>query len=533
MTSRPRGETAPIRVPGVRLEEYDVRLEGAPAERFGADELPGHTLNPVEQATLDAAVASTGAVAKLALSRLAHELARTAPSRFNIPTSLVDGLLAWNGIVDPPPYVSIVEIPASGGDCINAPGERTCQRAIAELIAQVQGHVTGGSWRVGAGAVRLEDGSTRILVAALEPAVTLEPVPSALPVGGRARVSGALLGGRTSPRLDIIDPSGQWRSTPLAGSGGFAGEFACDQGKGAYKVEIFAEGSHGPEVVANFPIVCGGTPASDVHVVIEHVEDGADIRAIERANFELLNRARAQRGLEALEWSDEAAAVARGHSVDMLENNYIGHRSPTTGDVAARFERAGVPAAIARENIARGYGPRGIHDSLMNSPGHRVNILAADVTHVGVGAVVGPPESNVEGAPRPIILTQNYFTAPGADLPDKPVAALQADVNADRKARGLPAVKWDKQISALAQGLADGHAAGAIDAARAKFKQQLEAVEYKRIGQSEVVAATYKQLREYEVWTQAIDADVVGVGVAKLGGEQEGSIVLVILLVYR
>ena len=467
---------------------------------------------------------------------MAHELARTAPSRFNIPTSLVDGLLAWNGIFDPPPYVSIVEIPASGGDCLNAPAEPTCQRAIADLVGQVQGHVRGETWRVGAGAVRLPDGSTRILVAALEPTVTLEPIPSSLPVGGQAEITGALLGERGNPRLDIIGPSGEWVSPPVERDGerGFKGALRCDQGKGWYQVEVFAEGSHGPEVVANFPVICGGQPQNTIHVVLEHVEEGADVTAIERANFELLNRARARRGLAQLEWSDAAAEVARGHSVDMLSNNFIGHHSPTTGDVAKRFERAGIPAAIARENIARGYGPRGIHDSLMNSPGHRVNILADDVTAVGVGAVIGPPESNVEGAPRPIILTQNYFTTPGADLPDDPGKALRAQVDEDRAQRGQTAITWDKQIDALAQGLADGHASGKIDSARAKFKAALESVDYKRIGQAEIVAATFKQLRDYELWRETIDANAVGVGVAQLeNGENAGSIVLVILQVYR
>lgn len=33
----------------------------------------------------------------------------------------------------------------------------------------------------------------------------------------------------------------------------------------------------------------------------------------------------------------------------------------------------------------------------MASPGYRINILAADVTHVGIGAVIGAPETAAAG----------------------------------------------------------------------------------------------------------------------------------------
>ena len=84
----------------------------------------------------------------------------------------------------------------------------------------------------------------------------------------------------------------------------------------------------------------------------------------------------------------------------------------------------------------------------MASPGHRVNILADDVTHVGIGAVIGPPETDAPGAPRPIFLTQNFFSKLGDDVPADPVAALQAKVDDQRRAGGLAPVTWEKPLLA-------------------------------------------------------------------------------------
>src|SRR5690606_1505642 len=106
------------------------------------------------------------------------------------------------------------------------------------------------------------------------------------------------------------------------------------------------------------------------------------------------------------------------------------------------FQRARIQGTVVRENVARGYGPKGIHESLMNSPGHRANLIAEDVTHVGIGVVFGDPESTAADAPRPVFLTQNFYAKPGADLPDKPSESLRERVDAVRKANGKQPLTW-------------------------------------------------------------------------------------------
>jgi uncharacterized protein YkwD len=145
----------------------------------------------------------------------------------------------------------------------------------------------------------------------------------------------------------------------------------CDRGRGSYQVEILAEGAYGPEVVANFPVYCADGAAGVAALRRRDGRAGVSAADVARSNFAALNNTRARQGLAPLQWDNAAAAVAEGHSRDMASNGFVGHTSPRTGDVEARFGRVGLTTAVLRENVARGYGPRGIHDSLMASPGHR------------------------------------------------------------------------------------------------------------------------------------------------------------------
>ncbi|GED71392.1 hypothetical protein BRE01_50940 [Brevibacillus reuszeri] len=111
--------------------------------------------------------------------------------------------------------------------------------------------------------------------------------------------------------------------------------------------------------------------------------------AYERQILDLVNVSRYRYKLPALQWNEKAAQVARTHSHDMEANNFFDHISATTG--ASPFDRlkqASISYSMAGENIAAGY-PDAIeaHESWMNSPGHRKNVLEKDFTQLGVGVI--------------------------------------------------------------------------------------------------------------------------------------------------
>ncbi len=511
---------------GIELVSLRVTPSGPAVKKYGAP--VEHAPTEIEQA-IAAALGDLPLTHSPALSRMVRELAATAPDRNTVPPALVDGLMAWAGLVDPPPRLVMVELPEDPAGC-HRRAAADCRPAIASLVEQVRSTLPEeGPIAFGVGVARLEDGSTRMMVAVLERAVELDPVPVAVGRSGSFSVAGRLLGRRKDPWVEVIGPGGRSSTLrpPVAANGRFSARVGCNDGPGAYQLEVMAEGRYGVEVTANFPVYCGMSPPESIPVVVEQLDPSVTAEQIARANFLYLNEERRARGLPALQWADDAAKIAHAHSRDMLAHGFVGHTSPTTGDVTARFQAAGIRATILRENVARGYGPKGIHESLMNSPGHRVNILATDVTHVGVGVVVGEPETDVVGAPRPVLATQNFYRLPGAGAPTKDLGpAIQPRVDEARKQRKLAPVKWNDQLSAIAQRLADARGRG-----RAEPKGWHDEVGKLGFGAVESIvlsSADFDAIVKAELWpTLAHD---VGVGVVR-AKESGGDVFIAVVLV--
>lgn len=512
---------------GIALVSLEIRPSGPALTKYGGK--VEHTLTVVEQAVVNA-MADLPVAYSPALSRMVRELAATTPDRVNVPPTLVDGLMAWSGLVDPPPRLVVVELPEDRSGCDHqlVPA---CEAALASLVQQVRTTLPeADSIEVGVGVVGLPGGRTRMMVAVLERAVQLDPLPVAVGRKGSFAIAGRLLGARVKPRVEVIGPGGRSTTLPagVAGDGRFSVRVGCDDGPGAYQLEVMADGGYGVEVVANFPVYCGATAPETIAVVLEQIDAEVGAEQIAGANFLFLNEERRARGLPALEWDGDAAAIARAHSVDMHAHGFVGHTSPTTGDVTARFTRAGLQATVLRENVARGYGPKGIHDSLMNSPGHRVNILAADVTHVGVGVVVGEPETTVPGAPRPVFATQAFYRKPGAGAPAKDLGpALRVRIDEARAQRGLAPVSWNEALSAIAQKRADAQARGRPDPS--DWQDKVFALGYVGVASHSLSSIDYEALAGAQLWS--VPALEAGLGVVRTKdpGGGEGFLAIVVV----
>ena len=113
---------------------------------------------------------------------------------------------------------------------------------------------------------------------------------------------------------------------------------------------------------------------------------------------DLINAEREQRGLPVLEPHPVLAEVARRHSQDMRDQGFFAHESPLPGKrtAADRFLLLfDGPPAILAENVARrshtteyslsAANIRATHEGLMQSEGHRANILLLTTVYLGVG----------------------------------------------------------------------------------------------------------------------------------------------------
>jgi uncharacterized protein YkwD/uncharacterized membrane protein required for colicin V production len=111
----------------------------------------------------------------------------------------------------------------------------------------------------------------------------------------------------------------------------------------------------------------------------------------EAAMLHLLNAERRQRGLPPLHLNERLRHLAREHSQDMLAQGYFAHDDPEGHTPFDRMRAAGIPFHAAGENLAFAPTVEVAHSGLMNSPGHRANILNRAYHRVGIGALHAPP----------------------------------------------------------------------------------------------------------------------------------------------
>jgi len=152
-------------------------------------------------------------------------------------------------------------------------------------------------------------------------------------------------------------------------------------------------------------------------------------REVERLTHDAVNNVRSVRGLNPLSEDDELLRIARDHSHDMSDRQFVGHSTPTGTSMGDRYERYDYECRASMESPGR-YATGGENIALlylkvpskrsdgktityetarelahgavwgwMNSPGHRENLLRSYWRREGIGAVI-------DG--RRVYITQNF-----------------------------------------------------------------------------------------------------------------------------
>lgn len=106
-----------------------------------------------------------------------------------------------------------------------------------------------------------------------------------------------------------------------------------------------------------------------------------------RKILDLVNGERTRRSLHPLTWDEKLSQAAENHSEDMVRRNYFSHSSPDGGNVMERVVAVGAEWSRLGENLASDVSVQSAHTSLMNSPGHRENLLKSDYGRIGIGVV--------------------------------------------------------------------------------------------------------------------------------------------------
>jgi uncharacterized protein YkwD len=216
---------------------------------------------------------------------------------------------------------------------------------------------------------------------------------------------------------------------------------------GLYRLEVMGDGGTGPVVISNVPLYVG---------IAEPTASGptgavADPPQAEARMLVLVNEARRSAGVGALAPDSELRDLALQHTEDMVDHHFFSHVSQRTGTTGDRAKRSGILASIFGENIAMAPTAENAHEGLMNSPGHRANMLRPEFTHVGIAAAKGD---------NALVITMVFGRRPKpADLPGT-AAQVEAAVAALRASKGVATVSPDPVYREAAQAGADELADG-------------------------------------------------------------------------
>lgn len=131
-------------------------------------------------------------------------------------------------------------------------------------------------------------------------------------------------------------------------------------------------------------------PSSGEKVELRYTTDNTRDRPdLEMRMLELVNRERAKVGLPSLKADPEMTRVARAHSKDMFNRGYFAHVNPDGKDPFDRMKDWKISFINAGENLALAPTLEIAHKNLMNSPGHKANILHKKFGRLGIGVVDG------------------------------------------------------------------------------------------------------------------------------------------------
>jgi len=164
-----------------------------------------------------------------------------------------------------------------------------------------------------------------------------------------------------------------------------------------------------------------------------------EISIIVQELFELINEERKDLGLLTLQFSQDLSLLAREHSKDMALRGKISHSSTSGQSYRDRIIEAGFYFSAIGENVASSNRPQTelIHEKLMDSAGHRKNILDPDFDQVGIGVVFRKNKG--------YFITQDFRRAMVLKKEEEVKEDIQRDINDLRRENYLPSLSFTKE----------------------------------------------------------------------------------------
>lgn len=306
--------------------------------------------------------------------------------------------------------------------------------------------------------VRMDDEDLRGAFSLSTRKATLQPFPRTVSIGKTYQIAGSFIGAFQNATLFVTSPNGTVIMMDGKISGNtFTFDLTFPKETGRYSLEVLVKGPKGPTVSNLFPVfadVPEDYNEDDGFTVPEQFKkQGLSAKDAEQVMLILVNRHREKFHLKPLVWNEQLAAISRTHSADMQDNNFFGHKSPTTGSVVDRGRSTGLAFRKITENLGKDRDIYGAFEGLLESPGHRLNILDKEVSQLGVGV-----SQQTGGA----LFVTLVFIAPalggtpstqgsGTTAPGDLAGALLKELNGKRSEKQLPALTMSAPASDVAK----------------------------------------------------------------------------------
>ena len=349
-----------------------------------------------------------------------------------------------------PPSIAVIETEDKG--------------IITERIVQAVGNAVLNAIhpRLGLVTQRVGRDATKVVVVLVDSPVEIAPpFPKRLELGQKATLSGRLLAGLKSPRIQVSDASGQLSTPEQPPGDAFRAEIACGDRPGRILIDVRGEVDGRSGLVASFPVACGTELPRSIALAAEPWPTGP--AEAEKRILELVNQERSAAGLATLKWDPGVAGVARGISEDIAA-----HGASAGGDVVERLKREGIASHLVLQSAVSERTFERAHERLVSSPSNRANIMSKEVTSVGIGAVVKP---DAEG--KPMVYVTEVFTK---ELPPVDLAKTRQDLKAAVAQKRKDARMTPLAVDPLLDEVAQKYAAALAEAGGSLPKEKLSEI---------------------------------------------------------
>ena len=360
----------------------------APAPATGAALAAAPTWSPITQSPWaaeadrdprEASLTSACGTDDGALTRVAHELVE----------------LRARGLGAPDPEAIVAKLRAAGEPYVRprvivATGQAPVDDA--KLRSELGRRARAGTpVRCGVGIARTAHGGEVIVALRVDVLADLAPLPTRARTGEWLSFEARLHVGARSAKLVVLGPHGAPRSVPTsldARTGVARARFALDT-PGSFTVQLIADVAEGPRPLLEAKVFADVLPTPPGEEPPAPGEDAAPASTDPAGDGPVLARMvaalRVLEGSPALAHDDKLDAMAKAHAERMRDGHSVAH-DLGDGDFRDRFDEEGTLDAHAiGENVAHAPTLALAHRALHASPSHRINLLRADYTHMGVG----------------------------------------------------------------------------------------------------------------------------------------------------